>query len=127
MVLDFADFGPLKVAPFIPLLPLLGAVLVAILGPRILKSASHWPVILGLAGAVVCSGLLFGAVRQLSPDQFSTIYQIYSWISPEPGISFDVNFHIVPLPAVMLLTVCIVSLLVAIYSRDYMREHDQTE
>ncbi len=127
MQLDFAQFGALKVAPFIPLLPLLGAAIVGIFGSRVLKAASHWPIILGIAGAVVCSGLLFGGVRQLSPDHFNNTYHIYSWISPEPGVSFNVNFRIDPLTAIMLLTVCGVALLVAIYSRDYMREHDHPE
>ncbi len=46
----------------IPGLPLLAAVLTAVLGPKVLRSRSHWPVILGIGGAFLCSLLLAGHV-----------------------------------------------------------------
>jgi NADH-quinone oxidoreductase subunit L len=47
----------------IPALPLLSAVLTALLGPRILRQHSHWLTIAALAGAFVCSAVL---VRQVN-------------------------------------------------------------
>ncbi|GMU21010.1 MAG: NADH dehydrogenase subunit L [Phycisphaerae bacterium] len=112
----------LMLAPLVPLLPLLGAVIVGLFGPRRLKGASHWPVILGIAGALLVSGLIFGVVVSAPDSQsHSNTYRLFSWISPAPGLWFDVNFLIDPLTAIMLVTVCGISLLVAIYSRDYMR------
>jgi NADH:ubiquinone oxidoreductase subunit 5 (subunit L)/multisubunit Na+/H+ antiporter MnhA subunit len=113
--------GALWVAVLIPLLPLMGAAIVGVLGSRVLKGASHWPVILGIAGAAVCSFMVFSAVRVQEHAAFENTYRLYSWISPQPGMSFDVNFRIDPLTAIMLTMVCTVATLVAIYSRDYMR------
>lgn len=127
MTLTFSQFGMLKLAPLVPLLPLLAAVLIGLLGTRVLKSASHWLAIAGVAGALVFSAILFGAVRYMTPEQSGATYFLYSWFSPGPGFSFDVSFRIDPLTAIMLVTVCTVSLLVTIYSRDYMREHGHPE
>ncbi len=130
MTLTFEQFGMLKVAPLVPLLPLLGAVIIGLFGSRLLKGASHWPAILGVAGALFCSGIIFGVLRHATAEtvqRFNATYQLFSWIPVVGGIAFDVNFKIDPLTAVMLLTVCTVSLLVTIYSRDYMREHGHPE
>lgn len=113
----------LKVAPLVPLLPVAAAVVVG-LGARVLRGRSHWPVILGVAGALFCSLIVFGVVAHI-PDgrqtAFVDTYRLYSWIIPAAGFSVDVDFRIDPLTAVMLVMVCTVSLLVIIYSRDYMR------
>jgi len=125
-------------AYWIPLLPLLGTVAVGVLGPRVLRGRSHWPVILGVAGALAGSIWLFFAVRATEPTAFEATHVVYRWIATGDGDNpatprcredwFDVSFRIDPLTAVMLLTVCTVSLLVVIYSRDYMREqHGQPE
>src|SRR5687767_6915421 len=50
----------------IPALPLLSAVLTAILGPRVLRHRSHWLTIGALVGAFACSALL---VRQVNTQQ----------------------------------------------------------
>ncbi|HQA45720.1 MAG TPA: hypothetical protein PK579_14315, partial [Phycisphaerae bacterium] len=119
------EAGMLNAAPLVPLLPLLGAALVGLLGTRMLKGASHWPVIIGIAGALVASFLILGAVASAQPGtpagQPDTTYRLFSWFSPLEGLWFDVNFCIDALTAIMLVTVCGISLLVAIYSRDYMR------
>src|SRR5208283_1674580 len=48
----------------IPALPLLAAVVVAVLGKRVLREQSHWPVALALAGSCLASVLLIFAVQQ---------------------------------------------------------------
>lgn len=127
MTVTFSDFGILKVSPLIPLLPLVAAAIIGLLGTRVLRSASHWVAIVGVAGALVCSAALFGAVLEMSPERFDATYSLYSWFSPRPGVWFDINFRIDPLTAVMLVTVCLISLLVTIYSREYMREHGRPQ
>src|SRR5438093_9403887 len=48
----------------IPALPLAAAVLVAVLGARVLRGYSHWPVVLALAVSFVASLVLLREVRQ---------------------------------------------------------------
>ncbi len=115
-------------AILIPLLPLIGAALVGVVGLRRLRDRSHWLVIAGVGGALACSLLLFGQVRGWdaeSPEGVSRVVHIYDWISTgdEAGTWFTVAFRIDPLTVVMLLTVLSVSLLVVIYSVGYMRDH----
>ena len=47
----------------IPLLPLAGAAVTAALGPRLLRSNSHWPIVAGIAGSFVAAAALVFAVR----------------------------------------------------------------
>ncbi len=108
----------------VPLLPLLGTVLVGLL-IRALGGRAHWPVVLGVGGALVVSLVLWiGGGADIGTRQ------IYSWIptgaddAAGNGGWFNINFLIDPLTIVMLLTVTGVSTLVVIYSIGYMREHD---
>ena len=48
----------------IPALPLAAAVIVAVLGKRLLREHSHWPVAFALAGSCVASVALIFAVQQ---------------------------------------------------------------
>ena len=52
---------------------------------------------------------------------------VYQWITNGSDVAFNVEFLIDPLTSIMLLVVTGISLLVIIYSRDYMREHDKPE
>src|SRR4029453_19489817 len=71
----------------IPVLPLLAAVVVAVLGPKLLGGHSHIPVILGLAGACVCSLLLIAEVNReqasLPADHrqagFEQVVTLWTW------------------------------------------------
>ncbi len=122
-------------ALWVPLLPLISAAMIGLLGPRVVKAKSHFLAIAAVAGSLLISFIVFDQVRQQpaesftpgSPELSTHTHAIYSWISPNARFSFDVNFLIDPLTAVMLVMVCTVSLLVIIYSRDYMREHDHPE
>ncbi len=77
----------------IPLLPFLAAVVTAILGPRLLKQRSHWPVIVACLGSFVCSFILATQVRdqivaQRAPDAtaelsnligYEEIHSLWTW------------------------------------------------
>ena len=108
----------------VPLLPLIGAALVGVL-IRVLGGRAHWPVVLGVGGALVVSLVMWaGGGASIG------VVDVYRWIPN--GLSdltkdaawFKINFLIDPLCLVMLLTVTGVSTLVVIYSIGYMREHD---
>ncbi|MFH0983200.1 MAG: NADH-quinone oxidoreductase subunit L [Planctomycetota bacterium] len=107
------------------LLPLLGAVLAGGLGRPLLRGRSHFPVIAGVLGAVICSFAVFFKVSGLSHhgEPSSWMVPVYDWLSAGGGTWFKVSFLVDPLTCVMLVTVTFVSLLVVVYSRDYMREH----
>ncbi len=109
------------------LAPLAGAVLSGVLGPRLLRGSTHWLAIGGVGLAFITSLVLMGQVRGAPPDGISETVSVYNWITNGTDAVFRVEFLIDPLTAVMLITVTGVSLLVVMYSRDYMREHGKPE
>lgn len=113
-------------------LPLAGVAVVGALGRPVLRDRSHWPVILGVAGAVICSFIVFGVVRGAAVDAGEgaarAIVPVYEWIATgDAGSWFRVEFLFDPLTSIMLVTVTGISLLVVIYSKEYMREHGHAE
>ncbi len=134
----------------IPALPLLAAVVVAVLGPKLLRAHSHIPVILGLAGACVCSLILIAEVlheqSSLPIDQpqagFEQVVTFWTWASvpqaynlPAEGANLppnaardagwrdfriDVTLRADALTAMMLGMVTFVSTLVAVFAAGYM-------
>jgi len=105
------------------LAPLAGAVLSGGLGPILLRGRSHWPAILGVAAALAAAVCVFVHLQGAAAGAESAVVPVYDWILSGSGGAFRVEFLIDPLTSIMLLTVTGVSLLVVIYSRDYMREH----
>ena len=107
--------------------PLLGAVLAGALGSRLTKGRTHWFSILGVAAAFSAAVCVLRAVAGASVHQVSARIPIYDWIPVGARAALKVEFFIDPLTAVMLLVVTGISLLVVIYSRDYMRHHGHPE
>jgi len=104
----------------IPALPLLAAVLIAILAVTgsSLRQHSHWLCILGAAGACVLSFIVLLSVG----NGVDALRTYYTWF--QAG-NVDVGFtlHADGLTAIMLVTVTFVGSLIAIYSVGYMH-HD---
>ena len=109
------------------LAPLAGSILSGTLGPMVLRGRSHWPAILGVGAAFAAAIAVFAQVAGVESGSVSALVHVYDWIPNGTASSFHVEFLIDPLTSVMLLTVTGVSLLVVIYSRDYMREHGSPE
>ena len=109
------------------LFPLFGAIIAGVLGPKVLRSRTHWATILGVAGAFVSAVLVFGQIRSAGAVEATYSVLMYDWIMNGSEEAFRVRFLFDPLTSVMLLTVTGISLLVVIYSRDYMREHGRAE
>jgi proton-translocating NADH-quinone oxidoreductase chain L len=105
----------------IPVLPLVGAGLITLLGPRLLRGQSHWPCILGAAGACVLSFIVLFTVGQTADDKLPAHTFYYTWF--QAG-DVDVGFSLRAdgLTAVMLVTVTFVGTLIAIFSVGYMRD-----
>src|SRR5262249_60434436 len=106
----------------IPALPFLGAVLIAFLGPRLLRDNSHWPCIIGIAVAFVVSAVVFVHVYSAEGEAPTFRTEYYSWIkagSVDVGLSFRAD----ALTAMMLVMITFIATLIAIYSTGYMH-HD---
>src|SRR5262245_12638639 len=127
----------------IPALPLAAAVLVALLGARVLKAYSHWPVVLALGGSFLASLVL---LREVSYEQtragnsgFEHVVTLLNWASvaqtydlqadppaAEPtdagwrNLRIDITLRADSLTAIMLAMVTFVSSLVALYASGYM-------
>jgi NADH-quinone oxidoreductase subunit L len=112
----------------IPTLPLLAAVVTAFLGPRLLRGASHWPCILAVAASCVLSFFVLSEVSrsepipaevQAGPQPGAAVEGYYTWVKIG---DVDVGFTLRAdgLSALMLVTVTLVSTLIAVYSVGYM-------
>jgi len=134
----------------IPALPLAASIFTAMLGPKILRTKSHWLTIVALAISCASSLILVYQVHQASQIAvraessktalgYEKTVTLWSWAklgsvysSSPAGIPVSTqppgwgNFHVDivlradPLTAVMLAVVTFISLLVAIYSIGYM-------
>jgi NADH-quinone oxidoreductase subunit L len=126
----------------IPALPLAAAVLVAVLGPRVLKGYSHWPVIIALLISFISSLVLLREVGQQSTAAtaggFEQVVTLWTWADVATVYNFpggelqtaadaglrnfrvDIALRADALTAIMLAMVTFISLLVAIYSSGYM-------
>ncbi len=104
----------------IPTLPLLASVLIAFLGPGLLRRQSHWPCILGAAGAFVCSFLLLLHL----PKEGDPVSFYYTWF--QVGHTGDVRIGLVAdqLTAIMVTMVTFISTFIAIFSVGYMHDDE---
>ncbi len=131
------DIPTSTLLPWIPALPLIAALVTAILGPRVLRDKSHWPTIVALVLATVCSLVLLVRVgRQDSATSAESLVTLWTWADvtgafPEQSqdgnaakAALDLRVDIVlradALTAMMLTMVTFISSLVAIFSVGYM-------
>jgi len=106
-------------ALWVPLAPLIGALVAGLFGKAIGRAGAHWVTSLGVAVSLVLSWLIFQDVDA------GKIYNaaVYTWAT-SGGISFQVGFLIDKLTVTMMLVVTFVSLMVHIYTIGYMA-HDE--
>jgi proton-translocating NADH-quinone oxidoreductase chain L len=110
----------------IPLLPLASAVLIAFLGPRLLRRHSHWPCILALAVSCALSFRVATAVYVTGSAEVPTpaaVKEYYRWITveePADTVYAGLTLRADALSAMMLVFVTLISTLIAIYSVGYM-------
>jgi len=130
-----------KLLILIPALPLLAAVVVAMLGKRVLREQSHWPVALALAGSCLASVLLIFAVQEAQKNhQHERVVRLWTWAAVEgqgagggeqgastqysvlssPAFRMDIVLRADSLTAIMLGMVTFISTLVVIYASGYM-------
>jgi NADH-quinone oxidoreductase subunit L len=86
----------------IPALPLAAAVLVALLGAKVLKENSHWVIIAALAGSCLCSlGLLSSVYREqatpsesISPSDlnragYERVITLWTWVNIPEALQYE--------------------------------------
>src|SRR5438067_673996 len=124
----------------IPVLPALGAVIIALFGPRFLKNQSHWPCVLAAGTSALLSFGVFAAVnsddlpkdkdgKSLHSHSYGTWFRV-SPVSeaeqpkekPLRDVQVEVEFSLRAdaLSAIMLVTVTFISTLIAIFAIGYM-------
>jgi NADH-quinone oxidoreductase subunit L len=109
----------------IPALPLAAAIIVAVLGKRVLREHSHVPVVLAFVGSCVASLALIFAVQQGGKEHAEHLVRLWSWAVVDPGYGVsgfrvDIVLRADSLTAIMLGMVTFISTLVVIYSKGYM-------
>lgn len=126
-----------NLAPFlllIPALPLVSAIVTALLGAKFLKSQSHIPTVLAFAGSFFCSLALLnefgGAGFWLEDGGVSPkVYSLWTWAavgdpsvdSSWQNLAIDITLRVDGLTALMLCMVTFISMLVAIFASGYMK------
>ncbi len=118
------DYIP-KLLVMIPALPLAAAVIVAVLGKRLLREHSHVPVVLAFVGSCVASLALIFAVQQGGKEHSEHLVRLWSWATVDPAFGVpafhvDIVLRADPLTAIMLGMVTFISTLVVIYASGYM-------
>jgi NADH-quinone oxidoreductase subunit L len=101
----------------VPLFPLAAAVLIAFLGPKLLREHSHWPCVLASAASCACSIALFLAVNQL--DKAESIDTHVAWFHAG-AVEVQVGLRADGLTAIMLVTVTFIGTLIALFAAGYM-------
>jgi len=106
----------------IPGAPLAAAVVIALLGPRLLGQRSHWPCWIALGASTVCALLL---LAKIVPAGFAehggapAVAAGFRWLEIG-GLTIDVNLRADAISALMLSMVVPVSTLVSIFAAGYM-------
>jgi proton-translocating NADH-quinone oxidoreductase chain L len=107
----------------IPGLPLLAAIITALLGKKFLKGQSHWPTIIAFALSFFFSLTVLDNVRSTpipaGLPETPQIINVYDWITIG-AVKVGVTLRADPLTAMMLVMVTFISTLVAIFSKGYM-------
>lgn len=120
----------------IPALPLLSAILIGVLGPRMLREKSHWLTIAALAGSFLCSLFVVQHVLTAASDATTVGYEhietLWTWAVIPNAMTgpngdttpflLDVSLRADGLTAMMLPMVTFIATLVAIYAAGYMHE-----
>ena len=106
---------------WIPLAPLLAAIVAGLFGRVIGRSASHWITILGVAAS-------FGMSASVALDIFrngAPVFNetVYTWLISD-GVGMQVGFLVDQLTALMMVVVTFVSLCVHVYTIGYMADDD---
>jgi NADH-quinone oxidoreductase subunit L len=104
----------------IPGLPLLGAVVSGFLGPRLMRERSHWPVVLGCAGACAVALWVLSQLIGLPRDAMHRITApSVTWFSAG-DLSAHYSIVVDPLTAVMLTAITFIGTWISVFTIGYL-------
>jgi NADH-quinone oxidoreductase subunit L len=112
-------FDPQTMLWLVPGLPLLAAILTAVLGPNLLKSWSHLPTVIGSAAACVVAVMLLIGLTGTAGNGPHIAASGYTWFAAG---AFEVTLSLQAdtLTAFMLVTVTFIGTFIAVFSAGYM-------
>jgi NADH-quinone oxidoreductase subunit L len=109
-------FEPAQIVWFIPLFPLLGAIICALMGGPQLRKFSHLPCV---AGAAISCGVTILLLAAMPGDVPMLQSAGRTWFEIGP-VNVTAALYIDPLSAVMLLAITFIGTLIAVFSIGYM-------
>lgn len=126
------DLFPVQYAFLIPLLPLLAAGVIGLLGAKMLRGQSHWLIWLSVgASAVLSLWMLFGTLQlgqSTARDTYASLGQFALTANPSYFTWFDVGgfkvsagFWLDPLSITMLSVVTGIGFLITVFAASYMK------
>lgn len=126
-----SEWFPVQHAYLIPLLPLMAAAAVLLLGSRVFRQQSHWPVWLAVGGSAVLSLWMLLAMAGAAPAEGRDVFRLsdftlvhhvtyWTWFDVD-GFRVPVGFWLDPLTAVMLSVVTGIGFLITVFSVGYMK------
>ena len=104
----------------VPLLPLLGAATLLVLGKRIGEPRAGWLASGLMAGSFVWSVVTFFALHDLPASARAHVTTIFTWL-PSGGLHVDMGFLVDPLSVTFILFVTGVGTLIHVFAIGYMR------
>ena len=108
----------------IPLFPLVGFVINALLGRRLPKSVSGWLASLAMLASFAVSAMVVWQLVGLPAEERVIDQTLYTWLA-SGDFTLPLAFRLDPLSAVMILVVTGIGSLIHIYSTAYM--HDEVD
>jgi NADH-quinone oxidoreductase subunit L len=112
------------VLALIPLFPLIGFVINAMLGRRLPKWATGGLACLAMLASFAVAAMSVWQLIGLSPEDRSIEQSLYTWLAAD-DLSVPLAFRLDPLSAVMILVITGIGSLIHIYSTAYM--HDEVD
>jgi NADH-quinone oxidoreductase subunit L len=114
------------VLALIPLFPLAGFVVNAMLGRRLPKPVSGGLASLAMIAAFAVSAMTVWQVAAMDPAARAVEQTFYTWMSSDT-LTIDLAFRVDPLSSVMILVITGIGSLIHIYSTAYMHEETDSE
>lgn len=116
-------FEPAAIA-LIPLLPALAGALTLLLGPKILKQQSHWPLIIACVGSFLISLLGIQALTSQPLETRQVVFQGGTWFATLGAnpVSVGWDFRLDPISAMMVPMVLFLATVIAVFSIGYMKD-----